>query len=181
LRNRSDAQRMSCHPAPARRAGMRAPKHRVRPDEVHRNGPPERGSAAASDLRIHARASRCRECCNPRAGRPCLAARSVAPLLGISISGAGKLLERAARLGLLIQTSGRETWRSYVTPDVALALGLNMPDRGRPRCLPRTTPAMETVLEDFDTEMAAIDARLERLALSSASGVRRDCDSAEPA
>jgi hypothetical protein len=36
--------------------------------------------------------------------QPCLAARTLAPLLGLTISGAGKLLERATRLGLLVET-----------------------------------------------------------------------------
>ena len=92
--------------------------------------------------------------------RPCLAARSVAPMLGISISGAGKLLERAARLGLLVETSGRESWRSYVTPDVALSLRLIAPERGRPRSLPRPTRVMDAVLAEFDAELVAIKARL---------------------
>lgn len=103
--------------------------------------------------------------------RPCLAARSLAPLLGITISGAGKLLERATRLGLLVETSGRGTWRSYVTPDVALALGLIAPERGRPRLPSLPSPALDSILATFDAELAAIDARLERLGVGSASSL----------
>jgi len=99
--------------------------------------------------------------------RPCLAARSLAPLLDLTISGAGKLLQRAARLGLLVETSQRGTWRSYVAPDIAIALGFVAPDRGRPRAAPRPFPALDTMLAVFDSEMAALDARLERLADSS--------------
>lgn len=95
--------------------------------------------------------------------RPCLAARSLAPGLGLTVSGAGKLLERATRLGLLVETSGRETWRSYVTPDVALALGLRRVERGRPRTLPQPTRAISAVLQAFDAEMVAIDERLHQL------------------
>jgi hypothetical protein len=64
--------------------------------------------------------------------RPCLAARSLAPELDLTVSGAGKLLERATSLGLLVEISGRGTWRSYVTPDIAVSLGLVAPMRGRP-------------------------------------------------
>ncbi len=94
---------------------------------------------------------------------PCLAARTLAPRLGLTISGAGKLLERATRLGLLVEISGRETWRAYATPDVALALGLVPPARGRPPAPPAASPALDTVLAAFDAEMAEIDARLSRI------------------
>lgn len=99
--------------------------------------------------------------------RPCLAARTLAPVLDLTISGAGKLLERATRLGLLVETSGRGTWRSYVTPDVALALGLVAPERGRPRLPPPSSPALDPVLAAFDAELAALDARLEQLGVGS--------------
>ena len=93
-------------------------------------------------------------------GQPCLAARSLAPALGVTISGAGKLLERAARLGIVIETSGRQSWRSYVAPDVAAALGLVRPDRGRPKSPPPPSPALSAVLADFDREMAAIEGKI---------------------
>ena len=96
-------------------------------------------------------------------GRPCLAARSLAPLVGLSISGAGKLLERASRVGVLVEVSGRETWRTYLTPDVAIALGLAPAPRGRPALPPADSPALATVLRAFDDELAEIDAQLARL------------------
>ncbi|MFN3424715.1 MAG: hypothetical protein ACK40C_08420 [Novosphingobium meiothermophilum] len=92
--------------------------------------------------------------------RPCLAPRSVAPLLDLTLSGAGKLLTRASRLGLMVETSGRGTWRSYVMSDVAAAFGLALPARGRPRNPPAPSPALDALLAAFDAEMAAIDARL---------------------
>jgi len=95
--------------------------------------------------------------------RPCLAARSLAPLLDLTISGAGKLLTRATRLGLLIETSGRGTWRSYVTSDVGIALGLVAPPRGRPRLPPAASPTLNSVLATFDAEMAEFEARIARL------------------
>ncbi len=99
--------------------------------------------------------------------RPNLAARNLAPLLDLTVSGAGKLLERATRLGLLVETSGRGSWRSYVTPDIAIALGMRSSDRGRPPSLSEPTGAISALLQQFDAEMAAIDAELDRLRDSS--------------
>ncbi len=49
--------------------------------------------------------------------------------------------------------------RSYVTPDVALALGLVPPERGRPRLPPPPSPTLDSVLAAFDAEMEALDRR----------------------
>ncbi|EQB10338.1 hypothetical protein [Novosphingobium lindaniclasticum] len=92
--------------------------------------------------------------------RPCLAARSLAPRLDLTVSGAGKLLERATRLGLLVEISGRGTWRSYVTPDIAVSLGLVAPMRGRPRLVPAPSPTLDSVLAAFDAELAEFDTRI---------------------
>ena len=93
-------------------------------------------------------------------GQPCLAARSLAPAWGVTISGAGKWLERAGRLGIVVETSGRPSWRSYIAPDVAAALGLVRPDRGRPKSPPPPTPALSAILANFDREMAAIEGKI---------------------
>lgn len=98
---------------------------------------------------------------------PCLAARTLAPQLGLTISGAGKLLERATRLGMMVNISARETWRAYATPDIALALRLVPPARGRPPGTPSPSPALDTVLATFDAEMAEIDARLARIGVTT--------------
>jgi hypothetical protein len=111
--------------------------------------------------------------------RPCLAARSIAPQLALTISGAGKLLERARRLGLLVETSGRGTWRSYVTPDIALSAGLVTPDRGRPRQPPPPSPALTGVVAAFDAEIAAIDARLARLGSGQTASSAQDVECIE--
>ena len=97
--------------------------------------------------------------------RPCLAARSLAPMLGITISGAGKLLERASTLGLMVEISGRESWRTYLSPDVATALLLRPADRGRPPSGSSPGADVSTILGAFDEEMAQIDARLAKLGL----------------
>lgn len=83
----------------------------------------------------------------------------------ISISGAGKLLNRAAELGLVREVSGRSrSWRIYVLPDIAVSLGFAA-KRGRPAKIVKppalladdrpTTSAMAAL----DEEMAAIAAR----------------------
>lgn len=101
--------------------------------------------------------------------RPCLAARSLAPLLGITISGAGKLLERATTLGLMVEISGRESWRTYVTPDLATTLGLRPAERGRPPLLANPPREVDLILRSFDAEMAEIEARLARLGIDAAN------------
>lgn len=108
--------------------------------------------------------------------QPCLAARTLAPLLGLTISGAGKLLERATRLGLLVETSGRATWRSYLARDVALTLGLIAPPLGRPANSAPPSPALAPVLAALDAEMAALDARLARLGLGPEWPIAGDID-----
>ena len=64
---------------------------------------------------------------------PLLTPRSVADRLGLSVAGAGKLLRRAAAHDVVIEISGRDTWRAYATRDIALALGLADAKRGRPQ------------------------------------------------
>ncbi len=85
-----------------------------------------------------------------------------AETLGLTLSGAGKLLERAAKVGLVREVSGRRSWRVYAAPDVAVALGLAPALRGRPRksVQPAAPPKeVEDILATFDREMAAFDAR----------------------
>lgn len=94
--------------------------------------------------------------------RPLMSARSVSDALEITLSGAGKLLARAASKGLLVEVSGRASWRVYVTPDIGLALGMINPARGRPPSPPRPSTRLDAVLEKFDREMVAIDSILGR-------------------
>ena len=101
--------------------------------------------------------------------RPGLAARTIAGDLGVTLSGAGKLLARAEGLGLLVEVGARMSWRLYVTPDVAVVLGVKAPDRGRPRALPPPTRAVAAILGQFDAEMAAIDSRLQQLGVGHES------------
>lgn len=100
--------------------------------------------------------------------RPCLAARSLAPLVGVTVSGAGKLLERATALGVMAEISGRGSWRTYVTPDVAQALGLRSADRGRPPSVSTSVPEIADILAGFDSEMAEIEERLRKLGIAAA-------------
>jgi len=99
--------------------------------------------------------------------RPCLAARQVAPLLKVSISGAGKLLDRAARTGIVVEISGRTSWRSYIAPDLAQALGLTKPSLGRPFLAPPPSPELDSILASYDADMALLDAELQRLGVET--------------
>jgi hypothetical protein len=83
----------------------------------------------------------------------------VARRLGLTLSGAGKLLDRAARLGFVAEISGRRSWRVYATRDVAVQLGLIEQPRGRP--LKRPTPPDEIgeIVAAFDREMADLIGR----------------------
>ena len=91
---------------------------------------------------------------------PLLSPTTVADRLGLTLSGAGKLLERAAGLGLLHEISGRATWKAYCAPDLAIVFGLRAAPRGRPM---RDTPLapldgdLAAILAAFDAEMAALD------------------------
>jgi hypothetical protein len=107
---------------------------------------------------------------------PCLAGRTLAPMLDLTVSGAGKLLERATRLGLLVETSGRTTWRSYLSRDVALTLGLIAPPLGRPTMPSPPSPALAPILAAFDAEMAALDARLAWLGVRQKGPSSEDID-----
>ena len=65
--------------------------------------------------------------------------------------------------------SGRASWRLYVTPDVAIALGMLPAPRGRPPSPSPYTEELDAVLTEFDREMDAIDLLLERRASVRAS------------
>lgn len=97
--------------------------------------------------------------------RPCLAARSLAPLVDVTVSGAGKLLERATVLGIMVEISGRGSWRTYVAPDVAQSLGLRSAERGRPPSVSTAVPEVADILAGFDSEMAEIEERLRKLGI----------------
>jgi len=117
----------------------------------------------------------------PGALRELLAMLQIAPLqtpeavsrnLGLTLSGAGKLLQRAALLGLVKEVSDRRSWRLYMTPDLAVALGFDSPPRGRPP-RPPAAPAMApaALLSAFDSEMAEWERRFGPIAID---GVAND-------
>jgi len=83
---------------------------------------------------------------------------AVSRRLRLTLSGSGKLLQRAAELGLVHEISQRRSWRVYLTPDLAQSLGFVAAPRGRPPLLPTPTiNELGKVLVDFDREMAAWD------------------------
>jgi hypothetical protein len=96
---------------------------------------------------------------------PVASPRLVADKLDLTLSGAGKLLARAADLGLLTEVSGRRAWRTYMPPDLAIAFGLVSRPIGRPHAAPRQLADLEPALSAFDHEMAEIDTMLSKYAV----------------
>jgi hypothetical protein len=93
---------------------------------------------------------------------PMQSPESVARQLGMTLSGAGKLLARAAALGLVCEVSGRRAWRTYVVLSLAVALDLAPARKGRPptrASLPEPSRELASILAEFDRDMAVFDAR----------------------
>ena len=104
---------------------------------------------------------------------PILRPEQVGRALGVSRSGAGKVLERAAEHGLLVEISGRLSWRVYMAPGLARRLRLIAPRLGRP-AIPPALPTHDDLgasLAAFDAEMEAFAARYPQL-----SGLARPSD-----
>lgn len=98
---------------------------------------------------------------------PVVSPRLIAQKLGVTLSGAGKLLMRAADLELLTEVSGRRAWRTYMAPDLAVAFGFASRPVGRPHAAPRQLPDLEPALTAFDREMAEVDAMLAKFGVVS--------------
>jgi hypothetical protein len=94
---------------------------------------------------------------------PVVSPRLIAQKLGVTLSGAGKLLMRAADLELLTEVSGRRAWRTYMAPDLAVSFGFVARPVGRPRSAARQLKDLEPALTAFDHEMAALDEVLVKL------------------
>jgi hypothetical protein len=93
---------------------------------------------------------------------PVQSPEAVARRLKLTLSGAGKLLARAAAVGLVVEVSGRRAWRVYVVPDLAITLGFVAAPKGRPALrpsLPSPSRDLADILAQFDSELAAFDAR----------------------
>jgi hypothetical protein len=98
-----------------------------------------------------------------------LSPAQVATALDLTVAGAGKLLDRACSLGLVVEISGRRSWKAYLTPDLAIELGFSKVPLGRPRKeppFPAETNVLSDVIDSFDREMAEIDARLAQISAS---------------
>ena len=93
---------------------------------------------------------------------PVLSPRSVSDNLLLTISGAGKLLRRAEEAGLLVEISGRQAWKVYISADIAIGFGFLDRPRGRPPPLWAGPPLNETLLRS-DAEMQSIGQRLAQL------------------
>src|SRR3546814_2557144 len=83
----------------------------------------------------------------------------------VTISGAGKLVSRAAELDLLVEVSGRQAWRTYMTRDLAIAFGFGVRPVGRPPAPPQALPDFIPALAEFDREMAELDSMLAGLGI----------------
>jgi hypothetical protein len=81
--------------------------------------------------------------------------------LGMSRAGAGKLLGRAAQLGLVRELSGRDTWKVFLARDVVESIGLEPAELGRPKKIDPYDNDLAPALTAFDQEMAEIDALLD--------------------
>ncbi|MEG3162864.1 hypothetical protein U1763_20375 [Sphingomonas sp. LB2R24] len=93
---------------------------------------------------------------------PVQSPEAVARRLKLTLSGAGKLLARAAAVGLVVEVSGRLAWRVYVVPDLAITLGFVAAPKGRPALrpgLPLPDRDLADILAQFDSELAAFDSR----------------------
>ncbi|MEM6409984.1 MAG: hypothetical protein AAF683_00445 [Pseudomonadota bacterium] len=91
---------------------------------------------------------------------PALAPIRVARVLSMSRAGAGKLLGRAAELGLVRELSGRDTWKVFLARDIVQSIGLEPAERGRPKKIDPYDHDLAPALTAFDEEMAEIDALL---------------------
>jgi hypothetical protein len=65
--------------------------------------------------------------------QPVLSPQAVARLLDLTVTGASKLLERAAGTGLLTEITTRRTWRIFMSVDLAVEFGFAKAPLGRPR------------------------------------------------
>lgn len=92
--------------------------------------------------------------------RPLLSPQAVSSLLGLSLAGASKLLERAAGTGLLVEITQRRSWRQFLAADLAVEFGFARAARGRPAKEPPPLPPSKdiaAVFDEFDQAMAEID------------------------
>jgi hypothetical protein len=91
--------------------------------------------------------------------KPVQTPEGVARQLGLTLSGAGKLLGRATELGIAVEISGRLSWRVYAARDVALQFGFVKQPRGRPLAGPMPPNDTGDIAAAFDREMADIARR----------------------
>ncbi len=102
--------------------------------------------------------------------QPLLSPQSVAVQLDLSLPGAGKLLSRAAELGMLVEVSGRRAWRRYLVPDLAVTFGFMRAPQGRPRKPPAASLLdrdISDIFSAFDEEMRLLDIKLGGLGIAS--------------
>jgi hypothetical protein len=97
--------------------------------------------------------------------QPLLSPQAVGEQLGITVTGASKLLGRAVGAGLLVSITQRRSWQLFLPPDLAIEFGYAAAKRGRPAQEPPPLPAsraLADIFADFDEQMADIDRLLDR-------------------
>lgn len=103
------------------------------------------------------------------AHQPLLSPQSVSDRLGLTVTGASKLLVRAVAADLLVEITQRRSWRLFLPTDLAIEFGYVKASRGRPRAEPPALPptrGLADAFDAFDAEMAAIDRLLSSLPVS---------------
>lgn len=70
-------------------------------------------------------------------------------------------------MGILVEVSGRQAWRTYMARDIAIAFGFVKRPIGRPLAPQRYVANLEPALADFDREMIEVDSILARLGIAA--------------
>lgn len=90
--------------------------------------------------------------------RPAVTPKEVSIHVDISLSGAGKLLSKAHRYGLVHPQNGLNSWKAYLSADMAMRYGIIRKQPGRPPKGDYKTLDVSDLIARFDAEQHAIEA-----------------------
>lgn len=90
---------------------------------------------------------------------------SIARRLGLSLRGASVMLEELAELGVLVEVTGRKSWKAFVPSDLVISLPGNHARRREARPRPPATPPpdLTPLVDDADAAIARVQAAMVRL------------------